>query len=68
MLLALDWAGGTYKWSDVEVAPPLSIGLGLTILFGLYEWLGRNDGIVAHVLFQHNHNFALSVFAFAVEG
>ena len=32
------------------------------------EWKGRNDGLVAHVFFQKNHNFALSVFAFAVEG
>lgn len=32
------------------------------------EWKGRNDGLVAHVFFEKNHNFALSVFAFAVEG
>ena len=32
------------------------------------EWKGRDDGLVAHVFFEKNHNFALSVFAFAVEG
>lgn len=32
------------------------------------EWKGRNDGLVAHVFFQGSPNFALSVFAFAVEG
>ena len=68
MLLALDWAGGTYKWSDVHVAVPLAIGLGLLVAFCLYEWKGRSDGLVAHVFFKNSPNFALSVFAFAVEG
>lgn len=68
MLLALDWAAGTYKWYDAHVAAPLGVGGGLLILFCLYEWKGRNDGLVAHVFFKGSHNFALSVFAFAVEG
>jgi len=42
--------------------------MGLTVLFGLYEWLGRKDGLVAHVFFKGNNNFALATFAFAVEG
>jgi len=46
----------------------LGIGLGMLVLFCLYEWKGRNDGIVAHVFFKGSPNFALSVFAFAVEG
>lgn len=32
------------------------------------EWKGRADGLVAHVFFQTDANFALSVFAFGVEG
>ncbi len=36
MLLALDWAGGAYTWSDAQVAAPLSIGLALFVAFGLY--------------------------------
>lgn len=32
------------------------------------EWKGRNDGLVTHVLFQGSPNFALAIFAFAVEG
>lgn len=32
------------------------------------EWKGRSDGLVAHVFFRKNANFALSVFAFTVEG
>ena len=65
---ALDWAGGTYEWHQVQVAAPLGIGMGLTVLFGVYEWLGRKDGLVAHVFFKGNNNFALATFAFAVEG
>ena len=36
LLLALDWAGGAYSWSDVHVAAPLGIGLGFLLLFGVY--------------------------------
>ncbi|TKA62626.1 hypothetical protein B0A49_07113 [Cryomyces minteri] len=68
MLLALDWAGGAYKWSNPHVAAPLAVGLVLLVLFCLYEWRGRKDGLVAHVFFKGSPNFALSVFAFAVEG
>ena len=68
LLLALDWAGSAYTWSDVHVATPLGIGFGLLVLFCLYEWKGRSDGIVAHVFFKGSPNFALSCFAFGVEG
>lgn len=36
MLLALNWAGGAYKWSDAHVAAPLSVGLAMLLCFGLY--------------------------------
>ncbi|KAI9758940.1 MAG: hypothetical protein M4579_002680 [Chaenotheca gracillima] len=65
MLLALDWAAGTYPWHDLHVAVPLGVGCGLLVAF---EWRGRSDGLVAHVFFRNGPNFALSVFAFAVEG
>jgi len=68
LLLALDWAGGAYAWSNPHVAAPLGTGFAFLIAFGLYEWKGRSDGIVAHVFFKGSPNFALSVFAFAVEG
>ncbi|TRX93677.1 hypothetical protein FHL15_005353 [Xylaria flabelliformis] len=68
LLLALDWAGGAYGWSDAHVAVPLSLGLVLLVGFASYEWRGRSDGLVAHVFFRQNANFAYAVFAFAVEG
>ncbi|KAF2792004.1 MFS general substrate transporter [Melanomma pulvis-pyrius CBS 109.77] len=67
-LLALNWAGGRYKWSSPHVAAPLSVGLALLVAFCLYEWKGRDDGIVAHVFFSRGPNFSLATFAFAVEG
>ncbi|MCJ1307023.1 hypothetical protein MMC25_000669 [Agyrium rufum] len=68
LLLALDWAGGAYPWHDIHVAVPLALGLAFLLAFCMYEWKGRSDGLVAHVFFQGSPNFALSVFAFAVEG
>lgn len=36
VILALDWTGGTYPWSNAHVGAPLGIGLALLICFGLY--------------------------------
>ncbi|KAF2103044.1 MFS general substrate transporter [Rhizodiscina lignyota] len=68
VLLALDWTGGTYSWHDAHVDAPLAVGIVLLILFCLYEWKGRDDGIVAHALFKNGPNFPLATFAFGVEG
>ncbi|CAG8957887.1 hypothetical protein HYFRA_00000227 [Hymenoscyphus fraxineus] len=68
MLLALDWVGGVYEWHDKHVVAPLTIGLVCLLLFVIYEWKGRNDGLVAHVFFKGGPNFGLAVFAFAIEG
>ncbi|EJU01761.1 MFS general substrate transporter [Dacryopinax primogenitus] len=67
-LLAFDWSSGTYPWSSPAVIAPLVIGLIMLIAFCIYEWLGRSDGIAAHVFFQRGRNFPLSLFAFGVEG
>ncbi|KAH6681504.1 major facilitator superfamily domain-containing protein [Halenospora varia] len=68
MLLALDWAGGVYKWHDAHVVAPLTVGLVALVAFCAYEWKGRDDGLVAHVFFRSGPNFPLSVGAFAIEG
>jgi MFS family permease len=68
MLLALNWAGGEFPWSNVHVVAPLTIGMVMLLAFCIYEWKGREDGIVAHVFFKNGPNFWLSTFAFAVEG
>ncbi|KAJ5022970.1 major facilitator superfamily domain-containing protein [Bipolaris maydis] len=68
MLLALNWAGGAYLWSDPHVCANLTCGIVLFIAFCLHEWKGRSDGIVAHVFFSTGPNFWLSTFAFTIEG
>ena len=68
LLLALNWAGGSYNWSNPHVVAPLVVGFVILICFCLYEWKGRVDGIVAHVFFKGSPNFALATFAFGVEG
>ena len=40
MLLALDWAGGTYPWHDLHIGLPLGLGCGVLLLFCLY---GKNE-------------------------
>ncbi|TVY37231.1 Trichothecene efflux pump [Lachnellula subtilissima] len=67
-LVALDWAGGVYPWHDKHVVAPLVIGVVTLLAFAVYERKGRDDGLVAHVFFKSGPNFALSVFAFFVEG
>ncbi|KAL1602517.1 hypothetical protein SLS60_005933 [Paraconiothyrium brasiliense] len=68
MLLALNWAGGAYHWSDPHVCANLVVGFVLVFAFCIYEWKGRTDGMVAHVFFSNGPNFWLATFAFAVEG
>ena len=68
LLLVLDQGGSAYAWSDSHVAAPLGVGFAFLVLFCLSEWKGRDNGIVAHAYFKGSPNFALSCFAFAVEG
>lgn len=68
ILLSLDWAPDTYAYSNPHVAVTLSVGLVTLVAFGLYEWKGRPDGLIAHAYFKNGPNFALSTFAFGVEG
>lgn len=36
LLLAFDWSGGAYHWSNIHVAVPIALGGALLIAFGLY--------------------------------
>ncbi|KAF4549665.1 HC-toxin efflux carrier TOXA-like protein 1 [Elsinoe fawcettii] len=68
LLLGLNWGGGEYGWSNSRVIAGLVVGFVSLAGFCVYEWKGRSDGLVAHAFFRGSPNFALSVFAFAVEG
>ncbi|KAF2455180.1 major facilitator superfamily domain-containing protein [Lineolata rhizophorae] len=68
VLLGMDFGGGEHAWDDAIVCAPLTIGLVLLLMFCLYEWKGRSDGLAAHVYFQCGPNFPIAVAAFFVEG
>jgi hypothetical protein len=68
VLLALNWSGSTYPWGDAHIVAPLTTGLVLLCTFGVYEWKGRNDGVLPHVLFQNGRNFPLASLVLIVEG
>ncbi|KAK4195873.1 MFS general substrate transporter [Triangularia verruculosa] len=60
-----------YFWACDPIGSALFIGGATLTILGLDwagEWKGRADGLVAHAFFRTNMNFALSTFAFAVEG
>lgn len=67
LILALNWAGGAYQWSNPHAYANLVVGIIFLAGFGIYEWKGRSDGIVVHTFFAGGPNFWLSTFAFAVE-
>ncbi|PVH97231.1 MFS general substrate transporter [Periconia macrospinosa] len=67
-LMALNWASGSYTWSNPRVYTTLVVGLVILLAFGLYEWKGRNDGLVAHVFFRAGRNFPLALFSMMIEG
>ncbi|KAF2183900.1 MFS general substrate transporter [Zopfia rhizophila CBS 207.26] len=68
LLLGLNWGGGSYPWKSAYVLAPLIIGILLLAFFGVYEWKGRSDGLVAHVLFARGRNFLMAMIAMVMEG
>ncbi|KAG4279581.1 hypothetical protein FPRO04_13585 [Fusarium proliferatum] len=68
LLLGLNWSGGAYSWGSSHVLAPFLTGVVALILFGLYEWKGRVDGLIAHELFEHGPNFTLSFVGITIEG
>jgi hypothetical protein len=49
VILALDWTGGTYPWSNAHIGAPLGVGLALLIGFGVYGKTADHK-LPAHVL------------------
>ena len=67
-LIGMTWGGGgRYAWSDKWVVGFLVAGLGSLVIFVLYEWKGRTDGIAPHALFR-NRNYPLALLAIFLEG
>ena len=47
-LIALTWAENPYAWKSKEVIAPLVVGAIFVGMFVLYEWKGRDDGLLHH--------------------
>lgn len=67
LVIALQYSGNPYTWSDGHVLGPFISGILCLIAFGGWEWKGTNSGILDHRLFC-GRNFPLSVVAMFVEG
>lgn len=65
--MALSWSNNPYSWSSANILGPFSIGIVAMILFVVYEWRFKKDGILHHDLWQ-NRNFAVSLLVIFVEG
>lgn len=59
-IAALAWGGGAHPWNSGIVIGTLVAGIVLYILFGLWEWKGRSDGLMHHRLFK-DRNFGLTL-------
>ena len=67
LLIGLTWGGTTYAWNSKEIIATLVCGcLGL-VVFGFWEWLGKDDGIFDHRLMQ-GPNFPILLFVCLIDG
>lgn len=63
LLLGFTWAGPKFPWVSAGALAPITIGGVGIILFCLYEWKARSDGIINHEYFRIGRNFGLGAFA-----
>lgn len=43
---AVTWGGSMYPWTSAGTLAPIIIGVTVLTAFGIYEWKGRDDGIL----------------------
>ena len=65
--VALSWSRNPYPWTDARVSATFAIGACLLIIFTIFEWRFKKDGIVHHDLFRHR-NFVLGLCTIFAEG
>jgi hypothetical protein len=67
LILGITWGSTTYLWISGQVVATIvcgSIGLGI---FGVWEWLGKDDGIFDHRLMQTT-NFPILMLNCVIDG
>ncbi|KAH9211560.1 major facilitator superfamily domain-containing protein [Leptodontidium sp. 2 PMI_412] len=65
--IALSWSRNPYPWTDAHILSPFIIGVIMMIIFGVYEWRYKKDGMLHHGLFR-DKNFAIAMIAIFAEG
>ncbi|UPK92886.1 hypothetical protein LCI18_003821 [Fusarium solani-melongenae] len=65
--MALAWSDNPYTWDSANILGPFIIGVMAIILFIVYEWRFKKDGILHRDLWHHR-NTAVSLFIIFVEG
>ncbi|KAJ5643931.1 uncharacterized protein N7484_006438 [Penicillium longicatenatum] len=65
--VGLAWSQNPYTWSDAHILAPFIIGVVLLIVFILYEWRWKSDGMLHHGLFK-SRNFPISLAIAFAEG
>ncbi|ENH71472.1 Putative transporter C3H1.06c [Fusarium oxysporum f. sp. cubense race 1] len=65
--IALSWSQNPYSWDSVNILAPFIISIVALIIFIVYEWRFKKDGMLHHELWRHR-NFAISLFVIFVEG
>ncbi|KAF5723642.1 drug facilitator PEP5 [Fusarium mundagurra] len=65
--IALSWSQNPYSWDSVNILAPFVISIVILIIFIVYEWRFKKDGMLHHELWRHR-NFAISLFVIFIEG
>lgn len=65
--IALTWSQNPYNWTNAHILSLFIIGIILLILFGIYEWRFRSEGMIPHDLFR-NRDFPISMLIVFTEG
>lgn len=67
LLIGLTWGGTTYAWNSGTIIATLVCGCIGLVIFGVWEWLGKSDGIFDHRLMQ-GPNFPILLFVCLIDG
>ncbi|KAK3373148.1 major facilitator superfamily domain-containing protein [Lasiosphaeria ovina] len=65
--VSLSWSDNPYPWSDARTSGVFAAGVALLVLLGVYETVGRADGMFHHGLFR-SRNFAIALACLFCEG
>ncbi|KIW62492.1 hypothetical protein PV04_10665 [Phialophora macrospora] len=66
--LGLCYGDNPYPWTSEQVLAPFLAGCAVLIVFGVYEWRFKSDGLFDHALFSLGRNFPIALVCIFCEG